>query len=82
MIRLARVIEGTRESSARGHRRRKPRVVLLVSDIATLYGVATKALLQAPKLERFPADFMLRVTFEEWAVMRSQNVTSKPQRGG
>jgi hypothetical protein len=62
----------------RGHR------VLLDSDIATLYGVATKALLQAVKrnLERFPADFMLWVTFEEWAVLRSQNVTSKPQRGG
>jgi hypothetical protein len=62
----------------RGHR------VLLDSDIAALYGVATKALLQAVKrnLERFPADFMLRLTFEEWAALRSQIVTSKPHRGG
>jgi hypothetical protein len=58
--------------------------VLLDSDIAVLYGVATKALLQAVKrnLERFPADFMLRLTVEEWAALRSQNVTSKPRRGG
>jgi hypothetical protein len=40
----------------RGHR------VLLDSDIAALYGVATKALLQAVKrnLERFPPDFMIQ----------------------
>ena len=39
----------------RGHR------VLLDADIAALYGVATKVLLQAVKrnLERFPADFMI-----------------------
>jgi ORF6N domain len=62
----------------RGHR------VLLDADIAALYGVTTKALLQAVKrnLERFPADFMIRLSLEEWAVLRSQNVTSNPQRGG
>jgi phage regulator Rha-like protein len=62
----------------RGHR------VLLDADIATLYGVATKALLQAVKrnLERFPTDFMIRLTVEEWGALRSQNVTSKPRRGG
>jgi hypothetical protein len=62
----------------RGHR------VLLDADIAALYGVTTKALLQAVKrnLERFPADFMIQLTVEEWAGLRSQNVTSNPQRGG
>jgi len=60
------------------------RRVLLDSDIAALYGVATKALLQAVKrnLERFPPDFMIQLTIEEWAALRSQNVTSKPLRGG
>jgi hypothetical protein len=58
--------------------------VLLDSDIAALYGVATKGLLQAVKrnLERFPADFMIRLTIAEWTALRSQNVTSKPARGG
>jgi ORF6N domain len=62
----------------RGHR------VLLDSDIAVLYGVATKALLQAVKrnLERFPPDFMIQLTGEEWASLRSQIVTSNPPRGG
>jgi hypothetical protein len=62
----------------RGHR------VLLDADLATLYGVATKVLLQAVKRnqERFPQDFMLQLTAEEWAVLRSQLVTSKDGRGG
>ena len=62
----------------RGHR------VLLDSDIAALYGVATKALLQAVKrnLERFPPDFMIQLTGEEWAALRSQIGTSKLPRGG
>src|SRR6267142_6133025 len=62
----------------RGHR------VLLDSDIAALYGVTTKALLQAVKrnLERFPPDFMIQLTSKEWAALRSQIVTSKAPRGG
>ncbi len=62
----------------RGHR------VLLDADLATLYGVATKVLLRAVKRnqERFPQDFMLQLTAEEWAVLRSQLVTSKDGRGG
>ncbi|MET0988696.1 MAG: ORF6N domain-containing protein [Steroidobacteraceae bacterium] len=63
---------------ARGHK------VLLDADLATLYGVATKVLLQAVKrnLTRFPEDFMLRLTTEEWAALRSQFVTSNEGRGG
>jgi len=55
--------------------------VLLDSDLAALYGVATKVLNQAVKrnLDRFPADFMFQLTPEEWAGMRSQIVTSYPE---
>jgi hypothetical protein len=62
----------------RGHK------VLLDADLAALYGVATKVLLQAVKrnLERFPEDFMLHLTAKEWAALRSQIVTSNAQRGG
>ena len=58
--------------------------VMLDAHLATLYGVPTKVLLQAVKrnLERFPEDFMLQLTAEEWACLRSQIVTSNSQRGG
>lgn len=58
--------------------------VLLDTDLAYLYGVATKVLLQAVKRnsERFPEDFMIRLTAGEWTALRSQIVTSKLQRGG
>src|SRR6202047_2490760 len=62
----------------RGHK------VLLDEDLAVLYGVATKVLLQAVKrnIGRFPEDFMYQLTAAEWAALRSQFVTSNPQRGG
>ena len=58
----------------RGHK------VLLDSQLASFYGVETKVLNQAVKRnqERFPEDFMFRlsnVEFEDW---RSQIVTSNP----
>src|SRR3984957_10854489 len=34
------------------------------------------------KRKRFPAYFMLRLNASEWAALRSQSVTSNPQRGG
>jgi hypothetical protein len=51
--------------------------VLFDADLAALYGVTTKALNQAVKRnrERFPADFMFRLTDREWAAIRSQSVT-------
>ncbi len=57
--------------------------VMLDSDLAALYGVPTKVLNQSIKRnqKRFPADFMFRLTQEEWAVLRSQIVTTN-QRGG
>ncbi|HJM42365.1 MAG TPA: ORF6N domain-containing protein, partial [Nitrospinota bacterium] len=52
-------------------------------DIAVLYGVETKVLVQAVKRnrERFPEDFMFQLTSEEFTRLRSQIVTSKG-RGG
>ena len=56
--------------------------VLLDSDLATLYGVETRALKQAVKrnMERFPGDFMFQLTQEETQALvasRSQSVTLK-----
>lgn len=56
--------------------------VLLDSDLATLYGVETRALNQAVKrnMERFPGDFMFQLTQEETQALvasRSQSVTLK-----
>ena len=63
----------------RGHK------VMLDSDLAALYDVPTKVLLQAVKrnLERFPQDFMFQVSADEFQRLRSQSVTSNaPGRGG
>ncbi|MBI5524314.1 MAG: ORF6N domain-containing protein [Desulfarculus sp.] len=56
--------------------------VMLDRDLASLYGVPTKALKQAVKrnISRFPEDFMFVLEPEEWERLRSQSVTSK--RGG
>jgi hypothetical protein len=58
--------------------------VILDCDLAVLYGVPTKALKQAVKrnIGRFPEDFMLVLTPEEFAEWRSQFVTSKADRMG
>jgi hypothetical protein len=52
--------------------------VLLDADLAALYGVETKVLLQAVRRnqERFPDDFMFQLTDEEFDDLRSQSVTS------
>ncbi|MDD4178525.1 MAG: ORF6N domain-containing protein [Candidatus Margulisbacteria bacterium] len=52
--------------------------VILDDDISRLYNVKTKALIQAVKrnIERFPADFMIRLTQAEYKILRSQFVTS------
>lgn len=58
--------------------------VMLDVDLADLYGVQTKVLVQAVKRNpaRFPNDFMFQLDSSEWASLRSQNVTSNPARGG
>ncbi len=52
--------------------------VLLDSDLALLYNIATKALKQAVRRNnhRFPDDFMFELTSEEFSNLRSQIVTS------
>ena len=53
--------------------------VMLSSHLAELYGVAPKVLIQAVKrnAERFPEDFMFRLTHQEVTLLRSQIVTLK-----
>src|SRR5208282_3952950 len=52
--------------------------VILSSDLAQLYEVAPKVLIQAVKRNypRFPADFMFQLTREEYTNLKSQFVTS------
>jgi hypothetical protein len=58
--------------------------VILDSDLAAIYGVSTGRFNEAVKrnIERFPDDFMLRLSAAEYAALISQNATSKPGRGG
>ena len=53
--------------------------VMLDVDLAELYGVENKVLLQAVRrnLERFPSDFMFQLTKQEFNDLRSQFVTSR-----
>jgi hypothetical protein len=58
--------------------------VMLDRDLAVLYGVETKALKQAVKrnLNRFPDDFMFKLTHEEFKNWRSEFVTSRADKMG
>ena len=58
--------------------------VMLDADLAELYGVETKALNRAVKrnADRFPADFMFRLTLAEAEDLRCQIGTSSPRHGG
>lgn len=62
----------------RGHK------VMLDSNLAGLYGVETRALVQAAQRnrDRFPDDFMFQLTKEEFDHLKSQVVTSSPGWGG
>jgi len=57
--------------------------VILDTDLALLYEVQTRALVQAVKrnLERFPPDFMFQLTNQELAGLRSQSVISNRGTG-
>ncbi len=70
------VIEG-KIYMIRGHK------VMLDSDLAELYGVETKVLIQAVKrnAQRFPLDFMFQLNYQDVAALRSQIVTLKKGRG-
>jgi phage regulator Rha-like protein len=62
----------------RGHK------VLLDAELAALYGVTTARLNQQVRRnrERFPPDFLIQLTAEEFSVLMLQNATSKRGRGG
>lgn len=57
--------------------------VILDRDLAALYGVETKNLKRQVKrnIERFPADFMIELTREEYNSLRCQNGTIENGRG-
>ena len=52
--------------------------VMLSTDLAELYEVAPRVLVQAVKrnIQRFPQDFMFQLTRQEHANLKSQIVTS------
>lgn len=59
--------------------------VLLDADLAALYGMETRVLVQAVKrnLGRFPDDFMFQLDADEREALRSRSVISNtPGRGG
>ncbi len=58
--------------------------VLLDSDLAEFYGTETRIINQAVKRnpERFPHDFMFRLTEEEFNSLKALSFQTKPQHGG
>jgi hypothetical protein len=56
--------------------------VMLDFNLAELYEVETKVLNQAVKrnIDRFPEDFMFRLSVDEWNSMRSQFVTASQSK--
>jgi hypothetical protein len=57
---------------------------MLDGDLADLYGVETKVLKQAVRrnIDRFPSDFMFKLTYQGIRNLRSQFVTSNRDRMG
>jgi phage regulator Rha-like protein len=56
--------------------------VMLDFDLAALYEVETKRLNEQVKrnVEKFPGDFMFKLTVNEWELIRSQNATSSQSK--
>jgi len=52
--------------------------VILDADLSEIYGVSTKRLNEQVKrnANRFPSDFIFKLTAEEWANLKSQVATS------
>lgn len=69
-------VTGDVEALIRSIRRRR---VILDADLARLYGVTTKALNQAVKrnLNRFPEDFVFRLTASESAVTQQHDLSQE-----
>src|SRR3989338_1632211 len=84
-------IGSKRDSKADSHRANRavnsgspPPEIMLDSDLAGLYGVETRVLIQAIRRnqDRFPEDFMFQLTQKELNALRSQSVISNVGRGG
>ena len=62
----------------------RERQVMLDEDLADLYGVETRRLIEQVKrnLERFPKDFMFQLSKAEATALRSQIAISNTGRGG
>jgi hypothetical protein len=62
----------------------RERQVMLDEDLAALYGVETRALVQQVRrnAKRFPSDFMFQLSAEEFSHLRSQFVISSGEHGG
>jgi hypothetical protein len=58
--------------------------IILDTHLAELYGVSVKRLNEQIKRnpQRFPPDFLFRLTRAEYANLRSQNATSNSKHGG
>jgi len=58
--------------------------VMLDFQLAELYEVETRMLNQAVKrnINRFPNDFMIQLSTEEWGILKSQFVISKTEKRG
>jgi hypothetical protein len=58
--------------------------VMLDEDLARIYGVETRVLVQAVKrsARRFPPDFMFQLSHEEFEALRAQLEGAPPGRGG
>jgi hypothetical protein len=72
------LVAATRERILRSIIMVRGKKVILDRDIAELYEVHTKALIQAVKRNagRFPSDFMFQLSTREFKNLRSQIVTS------
>jgi len=57
---------------------------MLDEDLAELYGVETRVLVQQVKrnAKRFPADFMFQLSVQEFSDLKSQSVISSGAHGG
>jgi hypothetical protein len=62
----------------------RERQVMLDEDLADLYGVETRVLVQQVRRneKRFPADFMFQLSPEEFSSLKSQSVISSGGHGG
>ena len=57
--------------------------VMLDFDLAAMYGIETKRLKEAVRrnIDRFPADFMFEISWEEYSALRTQFASLENETG-